>query len=85
MFSTAKCGHCGRSGTKIEMIEPRGSQYKQAAICCASCSSILGVTGYYDAGTMLKAQKNEIAALKQQLSQVDHNLRVLIDSMNRRG
>lgn len=85
MFSSAKCGHCGQSGTKIEMIEPNGSQYKQAAICCSHCNSILGVTGYYDTGTLLKSQEKEIADLKRQLAQVDYNLRALIDGLNRRG
>jgi hypothetical protein len=45
MFNMAKCGHCGKTGTKISQIEPNGGAYKQSAICCMSCNSILGITG----------------------------------------
>lgn len=84
MFSFAKCGHCDGTNTKIAEIEPTGAHFKQVAICCSSCNAILGTTGYYDTGSLIKAQEKEIASLKQQVAQIDHNLRGLIDVLNRR-
>ena len=84
MFTTAKCGHCGKSGTKIEMIEPSGANYKQSAVVCQSCNSILGVTGYYDTGQLLKEQENQLANLKQQVSQMDNLLRQIANALNQR-
>jgi hypothetical protein len=75
MIGFAKCGHCGGSGTKISEISPTGAAYKQNAICCTSCNAILGVTGYYDTGAMIKKQEAEIQKLKQTVDQLDYNLR----------
>lgn len=81
MFTTAKCGHCGKIGTKIETIEPNGAQYKQTAICCMHCNSILGVTDFYNAGTLLKKAETERAAMSKKIgdlqSQLDQVLRAL--------
>ena len=81
MFSTAKCGHCGKIGTKISEIEPNGARYKQSAICCMHCNAILGITGYYDAGTLLKAAEKEREAMSKKIDrlqfQVDQLLAVL--------
>jgi hypothetical protein len=89
MFSLgAKCGHCGKSGTKIAEISPSGASYKQIAITCSGCSAILGVTDYYNVGTLLKQQEKEIAGLKTQLGnmqsgiqQMDHNIRLILQNM----
>lgn len=72
MFSIAKCGHCGHTGTKTAEIEPQGAAYKQTAICCSSCSAILGVVGYYDTGTLLKKAETERAELKQRIASLEY-------------
>ena len=72
MFGTAKCGHCGQIGTKIMQIEPNGAAYKQSAICCNSCNAILGVTGYYDTGPLLKKAEKERDELKQRIEGIEH-------------
>ena len=84
MFGIAKCGHCDGTLTKIAEIEPSGSQFKQVAICCSSCNAILGTTDYFNVGNLVKSQEKEIASLKQQVSQIDHNLRVLLERLNNR-
>ncbi|MEM5500763.1 hypothetical protein WNY59_04080 [Ahrensia kielensis] len=74
MFSTAKCGHCGKTGTKVQEISPVGAAYKQMAVCCQSCSAILGVTGYYDSGTLLKQAERERAELSQKVQRLEQQL-----------
>jgi hypothetical protein len=67
MFSIAKCGFCGAFGTKIVEIEPNGAHYKQYAICCQSCNSVLSTTGYWDAGALLKEQEKRLAIIEQKI------------------
>lgn len=69
MFATAKCGHCGKMGTKIQTIEPSGARYKQNAVCCFHCNAILGVTDYFNVGTLLKSAEKERKAM---LDKIDH-------------
>lgn len=84
MFSQAKCGHCGKVGTKIEQIEPRGAAYKQSAIACKWCNSILGVTGYYDAGQLIKEQQKEIVSLKSSVDAMSYQLNQIANFLNHR-
>lgn len=83
MFSNAKCGHCGKTGTKIDEIEPAGARYKQSAICCIHCNSILGITGYYDAGTLLKSAEKERVAMSKKIDQLQYQVSQLINALRR--
>lgn len=69
-MSFAKCGHCGKSGTKIAELSPSGAEYKQIAICCLSCSAVLGVTGYYDTSSLIKKQTAQIAQLQNSVAEL---------------
>lgn len=84
MFSSTKCGHCGKSGTKIETIEPDGARYKQTAICCKWCNAILGVTGYLDTSTQIKALQDEQKKLAKQIDQIDYNVQQVVRALQRR-
>lgn len=64
----AKCGHCGGMSTKMELISPSGATYKHGAICCSTCSAILGVTGYRDSSILIDKQAKQIEALDKKLS-----------------
>jgi hypothetical protein len=74
MFSTAKCGHCGKTGTKLQVIEPNGAKYKQTAVCCQWCNAILSVGGFYDTSAQIKALEDEQKKLKALIQQIDHNV-----------
>ena len=84
MFAIAKCGHCGHTGTKLAQIEPATAAYKQTAICCSSCNAILGITGYYDTGTLLKKAEKEREAIKQQISRLEHTIQQIAHMMQMR-
>lgn len=77
MLSFAKCGHCNQTGTKIAEISPSGGNYKQNAICCISCSAILGVVGYYDAGQLIKNQEAQINSMVRQVGDLTRLVQTL--------
>ncbi len=81
MFGIPKCGHCNGMMTGVKAIEPNGANYKQMATICLSCNAILGVSEYYNIGTLLKKaekdreeMKRHIASLEQQVYQLSHIL-----------
>jgi hypothetical protein len=80
----AKCGHCNQIGTKLTEISPTGGTYKMMAICCISCSSILGVTDYFNSGVLLKNAEKERADMKTTLGQILTLAKQMADSLRRR-
>lgn len=84
MFTTAKCGHCDKTGTKLQIIEPEGGAFKQSAIVCKWCNSILGVTGYFDAGKVAKDVEAKVTDLQQKLGQVERQLQQVVFALQRR-
>lgn len=84
MFSTAKCGHCDKVGTKLQLIEPDGGAYKQSAVVCKWCNAILGVTGYYDAGKVAKDVEAKVVTLQQKLSQVENQVQQILHLLQQR-
>ena len=34
-------------------FHPHGSSFKLMAVCCSSCGSVVGVTDYYNLGTLV--------------------------------
>lgn len=73
----AKCGHCNAVGTKIELIAPSGGNYKLAAVACVGCGAILGVTDFYNVGTLVKQQETKIARLTMQVDELLAKIRQL--------
>ena len=80
----AKCGHCGNVGTRLEEISPAQSQYKMMAVCCGSCSAILGVTDYFNTGTLLKNAEKERGKVETKIDQITHTVRQIADAVRRR-
>lgn len=80
-----KCGHCGKSSTTIiRSFSPTGASYQQTAICCSYCHSIVGVTGYFDTGQLIKNQEKEIASLKASINQLSHQVAQIAQFLSRR-
>lgn len=71
------CPKCGHRAFSISQIEPIGARYVMYAVHCASitCQTVVGVTEYYDAGSLLKKQEKAIAALDARLSNLEHSMR----------
>ncbi len=83
MFETAKCGHCGKSGTKLAQIEPSGARSKLNAVTCSWCSAILGITSYYDTGTQVEAVEKKVESLNRDVHSVQNSLNQLLHLLQR--
>lgn len=80
----AKCGHCNNTGTKLTEISPSGGRYKMMAVCCSSCSAILGVTDYFNAGVLLKGLEQKVDSIKSELDDVTSTVDQIHSAMRRR-
>jgi hypothetical protein len=80
----AKCGHCNSTGTRLEEISPAGGQYKMMAICCSSCSAILGVTNYFNTGVIAKGIEKTLTGIKSDLDKVSSTVRDIQNTLRRR-
>jgi len=69
MIGVAKC-HCGNASTKLVEISPLDSKFKLQAICCTKCSSILGVTDFFDTHSALIKLEKKIDAISEEVSQI---------------
>ena len=77
---SAKCGFCSSAGTKMEIIEPKGTQFKQAAICCASCNAVLGVVDYTNAAITLDGHEIQLKDISMKIDRMGRQL----DDLERR-
>lgn len=78
----ANCPKCNSSTFKVELVDPRGSNFKLNLVTCASCGSAVGVLDYWNIGALLKEQEKtlnqvltRIASLEPSIQQIAHHLR----------
>lgn len=79
----AKCGHCNNSGTKLQEIAPSGAKFKKFAVCCSSCSAVLGVLDYFETSALLQAQDKKIQQLTNEVSELSHLVRQMAQALRR--
>ncbi len=60
MNSTSKCPHCQKSGFEAVEEEPRGANFKTIFIRCQWCKTVVGVTEYYNCGTLIHNLAKEL-------------------------
>lgn len=80
----AKCGHCNHIGTKLTEISPSGGRYKMMAVCCSSCSAILGVTDYFNSGTLIQSVEKKVDTLRSEVGFVKSAANQILDLLRRR-
>ena len=69
-----KCGKCEGTEFRTQEIEPQGAAYKLIAVQCQRCDTPIGVLDYFNLGTLIKAQEQQIAELRTDLQQVHGQL-----------
>lgn len=79
----SKCGGCGGGSFKMVEQEPSGAAYKIMFVQCSTCNVPVGVTDYFNAGVLLQTQKQEIAALKKQISGLEHSVSQILHALRR--
>jgi len=75
MFST--CPKCEGHSFRTQEVEALGAAYKLIFIQCASCNAPVGVTDFYNTGSLLKKQEKQLAALDSRLSQIEASLQAI--------
>ncbi|WP_438273705.1 hypothetical protein [Nitrobacter sp.] len=72
MFGFTKCGKCEGAAFKLQEVNVNGAAYRMYAIQCTSCQTPIGVTEYFDNGSLLKKQEKAIADLGQKISHIEN-------------
>ena len=80
-----KCVKCETSVFGIQEISPSGGQYKMYAIQCISCQTPIGVTDYWNVGTLLKNQEKKMAELESQLSSIQSSVTQIARALKATG
>lgn len=78
MFGFTKCGKCEGAAFKIQEISPQGAAYKFYTIQCTACQTPIGVTDYFNVGSLLKKQQKTIEELGSKLDAMAHILNQIL-------
>jgi hypothetical protein len=62
-----KCFKCEGAAFRVQEISPGGAAFKMFTVQCAKCQTPIGVTDYYNAGSLLKKQEKAIADLTKKI------------------
>lgn len=78
-------GSAGGHSFKVALQEPSGSRYKVNFVQCASCNTPIGVLDYYNTGAQLEEQKKLTQDLASKVAHLEHDLRLLLQALQRPG
>ncbi len=53
-MAQSTCVKCGNHRFETAETEPKGSAFKLVFVQCSSCGGVVGVTEYYNTGSMLE-------------------------------
>lgn len=83
-MAISTCIKC--NGTNFEMVEkePLGSNFKILFIQCTLCGGVVGTMEYFSIGAKLVKLEKGLNQISKTAAVIDHNLRLIIDSLNRR-
>lgn len=54
MSLSSTCVKCGGTSFETKEVEPRNSRYKLIFVQCSSCGGVVGVTEFFNIGSMLQ-------------------------------
>jgi uncharacterized Zn finger protein len=54
MALASTCPACKKTSFEVVMEEPKGSNYKLLFTRCSACGAVVGVTEFYNIGTLLE-------------------------------
>ena len=82
MFGSTKCGKCEGASFKIQELTAQGAAYKFYSVQCASCQTPIGITDYYNLGSLLKGQEKQIAELQAKVDAMGHTINQIAHALN---
>jgi predicted nucleic-acid-binding Zn-ribbon protein len=82
MFGATSCGKCDGSSFKLHEVTVTGAAYRMYAVQCTSCGTPIGVTEFFDNGSLLKKQEKAIADLQSKVSGMSHTIDQIAHVLN---
>ncbi len=80
-MSLSKCQKCDSGMFEVVENSPSGSNFKIMFIQCSSCGTVIGTTDYYNVGSLLKDQEEQINNLNSRLSNVENSINQLVHAI----
>ena len=82
-MAITRCGHCQATRFEIKTIEPTGSAYKLISVQCASCGVPIGVTNYFDVGSIVKGNEKILKSLETKVRNMEATLATILTRVRR--
>jgi hypothetical protein len=82
MFGSTKCGKCESAAFKVQEISPAGARYKMFTVQRSSCQTPIGVTDYYNLGSLLKDQEKKLEEMDSRLSRIQNDMHQIAQALN---
>jgi hypothetical protein len=70
-MALSKCVACNSRSFEVVVTTLPNYDYKVKFIQCAACGGVVGTETYFDAGILAKEIQKDLAALKQQVAEVN--------------
>jgi hypothetical protein len=79
-----KCVRCDGQAFRVQEISPSGAAHKMYAIQCSnlSCQTAIGVTDFWNLGSLLKVQEKKIVEMEKKLSSVQSSVSQIAHALN---
>lgn len=82
-----KCPKCEHQSFALTELNVQGSRYRMYAVECSNytCHAVVGVTEYYDSGSLIKEQEKKLADLASQVSRIQRSVSQMEAYLSRLG
>jgi predicted transcriptional regulator len=82
-----KCVRCEGQAFRVQEISPSGAAHRMYAIQCASfaCQAAIGVTDFWNLGSLLKSQEKKIEEMENKLSSIQSSVSQIVQALSSRG
>jgi predicted nucleic-acid-binding Zn-ribbon protein len=82
MFGSTRCGKCENSSFKVQEISPAGARYKMFTVQCSSCQTAIGVTDFFNLGSLLQDQEKKLKEMDGRLAGIEHSVHQIVQALN---
>jgi excinuclease UvrABC ATPase subunit len=83
-MAMSSCPHCKGHTFEVQENSPQKSTFKQMFIQCTACGTVVGVTEYFNVGSLVTDQQKAIDGLAKRLGSIEHAINQIIHVLNSR-
>lgn len=83
-MAMSTCPKCDGHLFELEEVEPADSRYKMFFVQCMSCGTPVGITEYYDTGSLVKEQESKLEAIDKRLRAIEHAVDLIVHALRQR-